>query len=152
MSSSKIPKGSAGKPKPFRFPEAPPTSIIHSPGNPNRLKKTAAMQLASLIHDTLRELHGNDVRPSGNVTSFNEANGVWSVVFRFGDDKYVLWKPCHEPLVLLFRYHMLALNDDIELLMPIAFTTAPRGDLADFVPGLHPTRSVLGNNGFWAFE
>jgi hypothetical protein len=91
------------------------------------------MQLFHLIQGTLEAIHtpkDRDIPRTGKVTTFYAEDREWHVVFRFGDGEPVIWQHTHEELVLLFRYYMLALNDDVELVIPIDFACAPRGEMA----------------------
>ena len=113
------------------------------------------MQLYHLVQGALESHHtpeDRDVPHLGNVSVWYAEEREWHVVFRFGDGEPVIWRHTTEELVWLFRYYMLALNDDVELVTPIDFACAPRGDMAQFVVGMHPKRSGMGNNGWWAFE
>jgi hypothetical protein len=141
----------------FGFPAA--TSVV--PSEEPRTKRTAAMQLYQLVQGTLESIRtpeGQDAPREGNVpvrvmsNVWDAEERAWVLVFRFGDGKPVIWRHTTEELVWLFRYYMLALNDDLELIIPLDFACAPRGDMAQMVVGKHPVRSDMGNNGWWTFE
>ncbi len=87
------------------------------------------MQLYQLVQGTLESIQSpedGDVPRVGNVSVWNAEERKWHMVFRFGDGEPVIWQHTFEELVWLFRYYMLALNDDVVLIILLDFTCAQR--------------------------